>query len=401
MILDVLRKRNHELHEDAKTLLTLISKVSIPPELEAYRALIVSLCHHVTEKISTNIENINLNREDILEDILSDIQETMFWIRLISDRFSIPIIRAMPSDRLCLSVLSWVHSAHKKTRNFPPAISDGSVSVMPMYPQVYMFPQLEKRSLLYQSLLFHEFGHVLYACHKQELDSLVMDLQSDITEIILPRSQRNDRHSEIHSSRRQTIADTWYSWIQELYCDAVGFHIGGPSFLYAFSSFLGAVNRNHFYRTPRDLALSDHPVTWLRVHFLADLARNENQESLANDIDTEWSIFAKAMGVREDYHGYYDKSLNRVVKNTIQDMIVETNPQKSTKHELSGGGWEAGESPVRLLNWAWQIKLNKKLSYKEWEKKQVDRYLKLSKFQININSYDEERSFSMANNMFR
>lgn len=401
MIVEILRKRNLELREDVETLLTLIKDTSVPLELVSYQMLIIGLCEYAKESISKNLRNISLNRDDILEDIFSDVQQTMILVKLISDRFSVPIIRAMPSDRLCLSILSWVHSTNKKTRKFPPAISDGSVSVLPVYPQVYMFPQLEKRSLLYQPLLFHEFGHVLYACHKQELDNLVKDLQSDITEIILPRSQRNDRHSEIQSNRHQTIADTWYAWIQELFCDAVGFRIGGPSFLYAFSVYLGAVNRNHFYRAPKDLALSEHPVTWLRVHFLADLARKENQDKLAQNIESEWSIFAEAMGIQEDYHGYYDKSLTKVVKNTIADMLTETDPMQCTKDEVAGGGWEIGDSPVRLLNWAWQMKLQNKTSYKVWEKNQIDRYLKLSTFQIKLDEFDQERSFPLADSMWK
>ncbi|CAG0993797.1 hypothetical protein ANAEL_02458 [Anaerolineales bacterium] len=399
MIVDILRKRNLELQEDVETLLTLVKDARVPLELESYQMLVVGLCEYAKESISKNLRNIDLNRDDILEDIFSDVQQTIILVKLISDRFSVPIIRAMPSDRLCLSILSWVHGAHAKTKDFPPAINDGSVSVLPVYPQVYMFPQLEKRSLLYQPLLFHEFGHVLYACHKQELDSLVKDLQGDVTEIILPRSQRNDRHSEIQATRRQTIADTWYGWIQELFCDAVGFRISGPSFLHAFSVYLGVVNRNHFYRAPKDLALSEHPVTWLRVHFLADLARNENQDKIAHNIESEWSIFAEAMGIQEDYHGYYDKSLTKVVKNTIADMLTETDPKKCTKDEMAGGGWEIGESPIRLLNWAWQMKLQKKLSFKDWEKSQIDRYLKLSTFRIKLDEYD--RSFSLVDSMWK
>ena len=399
MILDVLKKRNIELRDDIESLLALVKDAKIPPELEGYQKLVIDLCEYAKESTTKNIRNINLNRVEILEDIFSDVKQTIILVKLISDRFSVPILRAMSSDRLCLSILNWVHGNHEKTRTSPPAISDGAVSVWPMYPQVYMFPQLERRSLLYQPLLFHEFGHVLYVCHKPELDSLVKDLQRDVTEIISPRSQRNDRHSEIQTSRRQTIVDTWYSWIQELYCDAVGFQIGGPSFLHAFSAYLSVVNRNDFYRGPKDLALSEHPVTWLRVHFLAELARNASQEGIAHSIEYEWSTFANAMGIQEDYHGFYDKSVSKAIKDTIEDMLTETDPRKCTEHEMAGGGWEIDDSPIKLLNWAWQVKLYDSSTYKTWEKSQIARFLKHGSFKVHLNDYEYDKRFSFEKYM--
>lgn len=394
MILDVLKKRNIELQDDIETLLSLVKEAKVPPELESYQKLVIDLCDYAKESVSKNLRNISLNRSEILEDIFSDVKQTIILVKLISDRFSVPIIRAMSSDRLCLSILNWAHGSHLKTRTSPPAISDGAVSVWPMYPQVYMFPQIERRSLLYQPLLFHEFGHVLYAYHKPELDSLVKDLQRDVTDIISPRFQRNDRHSEIQTNRRQTIVNTWYSWVQELYCDAVGFQIGGPSFLHAFSAYLSVVNRNDFYRGPKDLALSEHPVTWLRVHFLAELARDANQDEIARSIEHEWLTFAKAMGIQEDYHGFYDKSLAKVIKNTIVDMLTETDPKQCTNDELAGGGWEIDESPVRLLNWAWQVKHSDSSAYKAWEKAQIERFLKYSSFKVILDDYDHDKKFS-------
>ena len=96
----------------------------------------------------------------------------------------------------------------------------------------YFFPFLEQKGLLFQPLLFHEFGHLLYLCHKREMDDLVRELQREVEDVLTPPSQRNDRHSDIQAGQRQTIVDTWYRWAQELFCDAVGLTIEGPSFLY-------------------------------------------------------------------------------------------------------------------------------------------------------------------------
>ena len=395
MILEVLKKRCLQSSEDVDALLVLLRTAKVPLELRSYQKLVIDLCEYAAETINKNMVNIRLNKNEILEDILSDVQQSTMLVKLISDRFSVPVLRAMPFDRLCMSILNWLHSTHVKTRNSPPAVSDGSISVWPLYPQVYMFPQLEKRSLLYQPLLFHEFGHVLYVLHKPEMDSLVTELQGTVTDLILPRSQRNDRHSEIQAERRQIIVDTWYRWIQELYCDAVGFQIGGPSYLYAFSTYLSIANRNEFYRNPKDLQLSNHPVTWLRVHFLTESARQANHQEVAHTIEDEWSTFACAMGIREDYHGFYDKSLESVVKNTVQDMLIESDPRKCTANEIAGQGWNIGDSPVRLLNWAWQVKLKENSSYRNWEKTQIERYLKHTSFRVQLDDLDHSKDFSL------
>lgn len=78
---------------------------------------------------------------------------------------------------------------HPEIRQYPPAVSPGTCAVWPLldFVPIYFFPALEQQSLLYQPLLFHEFGHVLYGAHKQEMDDLVGDLQRSIQEILLPR----------------------------------------------------------------------------------------------------------------------------------------------------------------------------------------------------------------------
>src|SRR5439155_7631987 len=108
------------------------------------------------------------------------------------------------------------------------------------------------RGLLYQALYFHEFGHLLYVCHMQEMDDLVRALQGEIEDILTPPAQRNDRHADVQTATRQTIAYTWYRWAQEFFCDAVGLTIGGPCFLRAFSGYLGTMDRGDFYRDPGD-----------------------------------------------------------------------------------------------------------------------------------------------------
>ena len=390
MILSKLRSHCLDLRIDVRQLLALLKDSRTPTELRAYKRRIIKICTFLEEKLDKILSNIDLDHNELAEDILSDIQQVTGYMRVVNARFAAPILRASDADRLSLSVVNWLHSNHQETKAFPPAVGDGNVSVWPTFPHVYQFPQLERRGLLYQPLLFHEFGHVLYFRHKKEMDDLVAELQKDIADLIFPLFQRNDRHSEIQAQRRQLVVDTWYSWTQELFCDAVGLRLGGPSFLYAFSSYLGTVSGNDFYRKVRDLELSDHPVTWLRVHFLAKKARITGFDRLAGSIEDEWNVLAQTMQVREDYHGFYDKVLEKAVWDTIENMLIEAEPRPCTKSEVELDDWKIGDSPIKLVNLAWHHKKqDTTASYAKWEEKYIKKYLN----QIVENEWPDDLEF--------
>src|SRR3712207_2175183 len=104
------------------------------------------------------------------------------------------------------------------------------------------------------------------------MDDLVAELQREIANLLTPTSSRNDRFASEQAHRRQLIVHTWYSWTQEIFCDAVGFIIGGPAFLHAFSSYLSSMSPMDFFHDPIASPVSTHPVTWLRVQLLAKRA---------------------------------------------------------------------------------------------------------------------------------
>jgi len=82
------------------------------------------------------------------------------------------------------------------------------------------------------------------------------------------------------------------------------------------------------------------------------------------------------MGVAEDYHGYYDSVIGRLVTQTVEDMLVEAAPRPYTTGEAAGDGWQNGaDSVVRLLNWAWQQYLKDSSHYAVWETEAIQRYL--------------------------
>lgn len=371
---DLLRQRNAELGYQVELLFHLLEETHVPRELELYKLYVLRVCESLRIQIKRNLSLLQLSQYGILDELLGETTEAIWCFRLLSGQFSVPILRAADWDRLSLSILSWLHRQHIQTQDRPAAVASGMCSVVPFQnAPVYYFPSVEQRGLLYQPLLFHEFGHFIYYCHKPEMDDLVSELREDVVNSLSPMSRRNDRYSEERSIQRQRIADTWYSWAQELFCDAVGFQIGGPSFLKAFSSFLGVFNEADFYRPPKNLQLSDHPVTWLRVHFLTDRAADAGFPKLAKSVQQRWEKVAKTIGMVEDYHGFYHESLSEVIEDTLSCMLTEASPYSFTSVESAGGGWSpCVDSPIRLLNWAWQVYETRPDQYTMWEAEQVD-----------------------------
>lgn len=377
---ELLTIRNQALSRNVEILLSSIINTRIPYELQPYKSLVLKICEQLKDSIGLNQSYLQIEEADILEDVLSATQQITQFVRLLSSHLSVPILRASLFDRLLLRTIRWLHQEHTQTEHFPPAFTSGRCAIY-LFRQlpVYLFPSIEQQGLLYQPLLFHEFGHLLYQIHELEMNDLVAEFREEVINLLMPASQRNDRFAEEQASQRQIIADTWYSWIQELFCDAVGFQIGGPGFLHAFSTFLSTLAKGDFYRQPRDLKYSDHPVTWLRVRFLTERASEQGFQAKAKMINQEWRTIAELMGVAEDYHGFYHESLAEIIANTINDMMTEAAPRRCTQLEAEGNGWNPGsDSPIRLLNWAWQIYMDDPARYPEWETERIEALLNYS-----------------------
>lgn len=375
MVKHLLGQYNQELLRDIQALISLISSSQVSIELEPYKDKILNYSETLLNTVNTNLALLKIGSATIINDILSRTQQATQEIRLLSSMRVIPILNAKNEDRLCLATISWLHQSLPETKKYPPVFLSGNCAIRPFQDiaPLYIFPALEQKYLLYLPLLFHEYGHFLYQVHKQEMDDLVCDLQAEIDEILMPMSQRNDRFSDAMADKRQMIAYTWYSWAQELFCDVVGFTIGGPSYLQAFSKFLLMRDLGNFYREPPDLKFSSHPVTWLRIHYICRRAKETGFLKLASEIENQWSLIARMMDVAEDYHGFYDNSLDDIINKTLEDMLIEANPRHFTKTDAIGGEWNpTNDSPIRLFSWAWQMYLNDFQNYSTWEENQVE-----------------------------
>lgn len=376
--LRILRWKNLDLQRDLEALINLLAGARPIPEIEPYQERVLRRCRELSQEVRLNIAYLDLRKDQIVAEVLSRTLQFAQEARLISAMWAIPILRGGPPDRLCLKTIQWLHQSHPRTAAYPAAVMNGNCAIRPSLhiAPLYLFPVIEQRGLRHQPLLFHEFGHFLYRCHGPEMDDLVRDLQYATDELLTPLSQRNDRYAAATAVGRQVIADTWYAWGQELFCDAVGFAIGGPSYLHAFSHFLGLRDRGDYYRERRDLEHSTHPVTWLRVRLLARRAALAGFADVANGMEAEWRAVARLLGIQEDYHGFYDESMGEVVFRTIDDMLTETSPRLFSATDAIDVNWSpTHDSPVRLFSWAWRVYLKDPQYYGAWETERIREYL--------------------------
>lgn len=336
-------------------------------------------CDNLHRRVLQNLKDLELEQENLLRDVLSETElVTRNFYALNGERVS-PILRARASDKLALKFLKWLHETDPQTKNIPAAVCDGEFSIWPIQPTIYGTPCASQQGLRNLPIFFHEFGHLLYRLHQQEMDALVNELQEEIKHLLRPSVERNDGYEQEQENERDTVVDTWYEWAQECFCDAVGFVMGGPSFTYAFSMYFRVLGWSEYYVPKGELAHRSHPVTWMRIQLLANRIRRIGYDVIANDLEEKWRQVAEVLGVREDYDGYYDPKFLPTIQQKINDMLTETSPREFQESEVSNRGPESTfTSPVALLNMAWQNFLDDPAGYREWEKEAITRFLDIN-----------------------
>jgi hypothetical protein len=374
----ILTQRNVSLGHDLRALAASLQAATIPARLEPYRSRLTTICRDYADLSDRHLLLLSLAQDRILDDVLSGTQQATQVVRLLTGRFAASVLRSDARDALCLKVIEWMHGVHPKTAPLPAAFESGDVAVRPFLriAPIYSFPCLEQHGILFQPLHLHEFGHVLYVLHKPEMDDLVKEIQQVVEDVLQPLSQRNDRHAETQAARQQAVVNTWYAWAQEFFCDAVGLTMGGPAYLCAFSGYCGNLSRTDFYRADKDLRNSAHPVTWLRIHFLARRASELGFAGLAREVEEEWVVLANTMGVTEDYHGYYDEAIEDDLHRILGDMLLEVDTRQFLPDEsVPSRDIQATDTPIHLMNRAWQLHQRDPVQYPAWEARALLDYL--------------------------
>jgi hypothetical protein len=364
-----LKRKNKDLEHDLEKILQFVERAQVVTELEPYRTALLTRTRHLLTRARANLAWLQTGQDSLLPDVLSETSTLLQRVRLVNFRYLRGLYRTTDWDRVCLQTIGWIHMKHPKTIPYPAVFADDDVSIVPSRDlPFYFFPCLEQRGLRFQPLIFHEFGHLLYKCHEMELDMLVGDFQQTVEAALLPASQRNDQYAQQQARVRQSIVETWYKWVQELFCDAVGLTIGGPCFLNAFSEFIAKFQPSDFSRQPSDLHGSSHPVSWLRIILLAERADRNGFAKDAETVLEHWNDTAGLLHVAEDYHGFYTGALKAALTQTIDDMLVETAPLQCTGDEAVGVGWDFRTlNLVALLNKVWLEYSERPSGFPEWE----------------------------------
>jgi hypothetical protein len=378
-IRETLQRRNQDVKQDLDQIVALVSRTQIPVELEPYRIAFLARTQQFLNSCRENFALLSTGEDSLLADVLSETSTLVQYTRLLKFRYLRGLYRAMDWDRVCLRTITWLHKEHEQTKDYPAVFADDDVSIVPSKGlPFYFFPCVEQRGLRFQPLFFHEFGHLLYKCHELELDVLVGDFQQFVESELLPVSQRNDQYAQEQARVRQSIVETWYKWIQEFFCDAVGFEIGGPCFLYAFSEYISKFQSADYSRQAPDLHGSSHPVSSLRVKLLMERAQRKGFEEAANWIGERWNDAAVLLNVVEDHHGFYTASLKARLTQTLDDMLIEVAPRQFTNEEATGHGWDAPSTNlVALLNHVWIHYFAGPSTFQPWESHVLERHYDL------------------------
>lgn len=374
-----LRTQNEDLLRKINAIKQSIAAASAPEQLEPYRKWLQKLLTSLIDQIDRNLANLGLSGVDILPEVLDQTSIVTRELFVLNDRYFSPLLRARSTDGLSLKLLAWMHKEHPRTCVLPVAFADGSFGSWPAEssPTLYVIPPGDQERLLHLPLCFHEFGHLLYACHQNEMDELVRDLQQTIARSLEPVSRRNDRQSQREQQKRKLIAERWYDWVQEFFCDAVGLLIGGPAFAYSFSFYFRTVGQDAYRRSFADQMRSHHPVTWLRVRLLADRAASLGWQAAADEINNDWQNIAAMLAIEEDYFGCYDEAFLPDLRNTIDDMLTEADPRCASADEISYEGPITNfASPPAILNFAWRRLAIDSANYPLWETQAISDWMK-------------------------
>jgi len=371
-------EQNDDVLREIDGIIQSVGAAVVPPELEPYRNWLQDLAHSLRAQVERNLLNLARPQVDILPEVLDQTSVVIRDVRILNDRYLGPLLRARTNDRLPLKLLAWMHKAHVQTMNLPVAMADGSFGSWPVAssPTVYLVPPGGQQRLLHLPLCFHEFGHLLYACHQDEMDDLVRDLQQSIARLLEPAARRNDAQARREQQRRKQIVERWYDWAQEFFCDAVGLLMGGPAFALSFSFYFRTIGQDAYQRSFADQIRSTHPVTWLRIRLLADRARKIGFNDVADRVEQDWENVAVMLRIPEDYFGCYDRAFLLDLNKTLDDMLTESAPRPAANDEVNyTGPVTEALAPPAVFNQAWRMLEADSAEYARWEAQAVSDWM--------------------------
>ena len=358
---------NLDLLDQSRLLVKLIDAAPKRALLAPYAQHVRNLCSHLAIAAQQNLDDLSHNIPSTFEAVLSNTQGVASYLDVIGSRFTGPILRGRDDDEVMLAVLRWIHATHQKTATMAFAIADGGFAVYndSTYSTIYFLPASRQITLLHVPLFLHEFGHVLYRCHKPEMDDLVREFQRIVAAHATPTTIRERPGQSSDGDFRNRLVVAWYPWAQEFFCDAVGLTIAGPIYMKAFSHYLRLRSSEQYYRSRSHQLDSRHPVTVLRTRLLADRARAMGLGALADTVESTWAACAKLMRAKEDFEGTWSDELLIPLRKMLNDMIEEIAPVRWSPAKSSD------DSPLQLVEEAWEVFEQSPDQFVGWEERAI------------------------------
>lgn len=371
---------NHFLFQELEKLLEGLGNASVPDELSPYTSWLRTVISELIDRTVRNLEYLDLyDSPDVHVSVVSDTQDTVRHFHRVNEQLAPPILKYRAEDLLAVRVLRVLHQSHPMTQSLPYSVGSGRLETLTPFPRtqpgsltppIYYLPSSLQLGLRFIPLLFHEFGHPLFAAHFWRLEPLVRSLQAFVEGEVMPGLQRDDPTTARYLERARKIVQLWYFWTEELFCDAVALRIGGDSFLSAFSSYFGWKGKMELRLAPEEILKSSHPVSWLRVKFLGLAAEGMGLAEGAARMRHEWEALAKHHEVSEDYFGAYEHRFEPVVREAVEAMTRVVD-------EGSEGGWTDSLAPLTApLSEAWTVFRKSPREFPVWEGKLLPGYLK-------------------------
>jgi len=369
---DGIRETNQDLLHRTRSLRTrlLARNEQLPEELVPCFGYACDELEDIERAVEENLAFV-VYGETIEQELLSSTHAVTRKFRAFN-RLAAHLFRAVSDDRLCLKFIRWVHAQHKETNGVPFAFSNDEFSMLPSAPPIYFVPIAAQYGLLYLPLLLHEFGHLLYILHRPEMEQLINELQIQIKRLLEPAMDSDDFFASREERQRSVIAERWFEWTQEFFCDAVGLQMAGPAYLNAVSRFTKWLGRDEFSLSERELQTSNHPVTLLRIRLLCERAVSMGFDEIGRSVLDDWEQTASALGVTEEHFGFFEPSFGQLLSKTVDDMLAEAAPPRCLKGTRKAG--EPWTAPDELLNDAWTMFLTKPGGYDAWEREQIGEF---------------------------
>lgn len=380
---DRLLTDNQDLRHQLQALQAMFGRCRVAAELTPYRGWLERFCHGLRSGVLDNIARLRSYDDAVLPQVLPDLREETRRLRdlfeVINGQYAAVLTRATVEDRLVLLALRWLHDSTAPTRTLAFGLTDGDIAVRPttQSPPVYLMPVSRQRTLLYLPLVFHEYGHTLYAVHADAMRKQVAKFEQLVANALLPSDPipNSDQVEFV-----QQLAAAWVNWLQELFCDAVGLAIGGPAYLSAYDHYFRLRWRDDADLTEDEMAdvARTHPHTWLRTRLLLSRALRGDRpglEEVATGVRDAWDADLADHGAAVPLYRTWDDGWEAGLHEVIDQMIAVAGPRPFDPAEIALDPDAQLTNPIALVNAAWRMHDGWPTQYRGWERRAVRRYL--------------------------